>query len=141
MNMSNTYSTHSIQKIAEILRVIGQPSRIELLLAIGAGEACVCHLEAATGWRQAFISQHLMALRSSGLVLSRRDGRNMYYRLKHAEILDLVHKAASVLGITEITTAQDMLSEPLPHCTCPNCSSQESVTCIEEELVLTIGCS
>ncbi len=51
--------------ISNIFRQLSQPSRIEILLAIGEGEACVCHLEAKLGMRQAYISQHLMALRDA----------------------------------------------------------------------------
>jgi DNA-binding transcriptional ArsR family regulator len=37
------------RKISRLLRAISQPSRLEILLAIGTGEACVCHLEAYLG--------------------------------------------------------------------------------------------
>jgi len=94
--MSKIHSNSNPKEISKLFRVLGQPSHLDILLAIGTGEACVCHLEAATGWRQAYISQHLMALRSDGLVTSRRDGRNIYYRLKDQSILDLVNKAAGI---------------------------------------------
>jgi len=123
--MSKTKQTLSPQKISRLFRSLGQSSHLEILLAIGTGEACVCHLEAATGWRQAYISQHLMALRSEGLVTARRDGRNIYYRLKNAEVLSLICKAASVAGISDIEAAQGRLAEPLPNCSCPHCSARE----------------
>jgi ArsR family transcriptional regulator len=44
------------------------------------GEACVCHLEARLGLRQAFLSQHLSRLRQAGLVADRREGLNVFYR-------------------------------------------------------------
>ncbi|NWG07099.1 MAG: winged helix-turn-helix transcriptional regulator [Chloroflexi bacterium] len=50
------------EQISPLLSAIASPQRIAILLAIGTGEACVCHLEASLGWRQAYISQHLMAL-------------------------------------------------------------------------------
>ena len=68
----------SLESLAVFLRAISQPVRLEILLAIGTGEACVCHLEAVIGQRQAYISQQLMALREAGIVKSRRDGRNIY---------------------------------------------------------------
>jgi hypothetical protein len=39
------------EKIGEVLQVIAPPARLAILIAIGTGEACVCHLEAALGWR------------------------------------------------------------------------------------------
>ncbi len=138
-NMSKTQPSPSPQKISTLFRILGHPSHLEILLAIGTGEACVCHLEAATGWRQAYISQHLMALRSEGLVASRRDGRNIYYRLKNAGILDLIRKAAGIAGISDIEAAQGRLAEPLPNCTCPHCSARETHTYLGEIPNLAVG--
>ncbi|NMC14284.1 MAG: helix-turn-helix transcriptional regulator, partial [Chloroflexi bacterium] len=92
--MSSQKLTPSPQKISKLFRLLGQPSHLEILLAIGKGEACVCHLKAATGYRQAYISQHLMALRREGLVSFRRDGRNIYYRLINSSLLDVIFEAA-----------------------------------------------
>jgi DNA-binding transcriptional ArsR family regulator len=63
------------EQIAAPLTSIASPQRIAILLAIGNGDACVCHLEAALGWRQAYISQHLMALRKADILQGRREGR------------------------------------------------------------------
>ncbi|MEJ5240429.1 MAG: thioredoxin family protein [Anaerolineales bacterium] len=43
------------EQIATPLEAIASPQRIAILLAIGRGETCVCHLEALPGWRQAYI--------------------------------------------------------------------------------------
>jgi DNA-binding transcriptional ArsR family regulator len=137
--MSKTQLTPSSQKISTLFRILGQPSHLEILLAIGTGEACVCHLEAATGWRQAYISQHLMALRSEGLVTSRRDGRNIYYRLKNASVLDLIRKAAGITGLSDVEIAQGQLAEPLPNCSCPHCSAQETFIQLGEIPNLAMG--
>jgi DNA-binding transcriptional ArsR family regulator len=137
--MTKTKTLLSPQKISRLFRSLGQSSHLEIILAIGTGEACVCHLEAATGWRQAYISQHLMALRSEGLVASRRDGRNIYYRLKNAEVLSLIRKAAGVTGITDIEAAQSRLAEPLPNCSCPHCSAREAENRLREIPNLAVG--
>jgi DNA-binding transcriptional ArsR family regulator len=110
--------------ISELFRVIGQPVRVRILLVIGRGEVCVCHLEAYLGERQAAISQHLMVLRDSGLVESHRDGRNIYYRLSRPEILDLVGKAAVILGISAVEL-EAYTSQPLSPCPCPKCNPDE----------------
>lgn len=137
--MSKKYLTNSPRKISKLFRVLGQPSRLEILLAIGMGEACVCHLEAATGWGQAYISQHLMALRSEGLVSSRRDGRNIYYRIKTTGVLDLIRKAASIVGISDVEAALGRLAEPLPNCSCPNCNARETHTHLGKIPNLAVG--
>ena len=114
----------SLNRISTLLRAISQPARIEILLAIGTGEACVCHLEAAIGQRQAYISQHLMALREAGIVIHRRDGRNIFYRLKDPGILTLIEQAGKFSGIDESDLP---ITGPLTlpeACPCPNCESE-----------------
>ena len=125
--MSKIQRPPAPQKISKLFRVLGQPSHLDILLAIGTGEACVCHLEAATGCRQAYISQHLMALRSEGLVVSRREGRRIYYRLKNAGVLDLIRNAVSVAGKTDVEAALSQWAGPLPNCPCPHCSARTTL--------------
>lgn len=112
------------EQVSSLLRVISQPARVEILLAIGTGEACVCHLEAAIGQRQAYISQQLMALREAGIVTSRRDGRNMYYQIKDPSILDLIQQAGKLCGIS----GSDLpISGPVNlhgECPCPKCAAE-----------------
>jgi len=55
-------------KISQLFKVMGDPFRVRLLLALAEQEACVCHLERLLGRRQAFISQHLMSLREAGVL-------------------------------------------------------------------------
>lgn len=118
----NMKSASSTLKISRLLRAISQPSRLEILLAIGSGEACVCHLEAYLGQRQAYISQHLMALREVGIVGARREGRNIFYYLKDKQTLDLVQQAAGLAGIPQDELQFGTPATLLPNCTCPHCS-------------------
>jgi DNA-binding transcriptional ArsR family regulator len=114
----------SVEQITTLLQTIGQSARLQILLAIGEGEPCVCHLEATFGWRQAYLSQHLMALRKAGLVTTSRQGRNIHYRLSDPRLLGLIQQAAEL---------QDMVLPelaPSPQCTCPNCCHQRSEECL-----------
>ena len=115
-------------EIAKLLALIGQPARIQILLGISSQEACVCHLEAVTGMRQASISQHLMVLRKAGLVTPNRAGRNIYYRLVHAEILSILEQSALLAGISRARL--DLLSRrPAAGCACPQCSGLAQTSC------------
>ena len=109
------------EQVAEPLQAIASPQRIALLLAIGRGEACVCHLEAALGWRQAYISQHLMALRKADLLLDRREGRYVFYRLKDISLLDLIAASARLSGISAETISALTNTQVNPACECPQC--------------------
>lgn len=51
------------------------------LLVVREGELCVCELTAALQLSQPKISRHLALLRSTGLLMDRRQGQWVYYRL------------------------------------------------------------
>lgn len=106
------------QKISAVLEEIAHPVRLAILLTIGNGEACVCHLEALLGKRQAYISQHLMTLRDAGILLTRREGRFIYYRLRDPKLLNLIDLASKIqnVDIADIPSSSG--------CSCPNCASR-----------------
>ncbi len=130
----NVKTSH--QQISTLLRAISQPARIEILLAIGTGEACVCHLEAAIGQRQAYISQQLMALREAGIVIHRRDGRNIFYRLKDPAILELLQQAGKLSGVDESDPQIAGLLVLPEKCPCPNCEPEMVVGKPEQTIQL-----
>jgi len=108
----------SLQPIVSLLESISPLARLKLLLLIGAGEACVCHLETQLGYRQAYISQHLMALRQAGLLDSRREGKYIFYRLAKPEVLSLIQQAAQMMGV-ELPHMETVAPEE--QCGCPTC--------------------
>ena len=110
------------EKLAAPLQAIASPQRIAILLAIGKGEACVCHLESALGWRQAYISQHLMALRKADILQDRREGRYVYYRLKTASYLDLILDSATLSRLSAETVSTVINTQTYPSCECPHCT-------------------
>ena len=130
------YAKKSIKPISRLLANISQPARLRILLAIGKGEACVCHLEALLGYRQAYISQHLMALRKTGLLDTRRDGRYIFYRLRDLQLLDLMRAAGHVAGVSPAELDHLISTNPLPHCCCPDCVSQINTQTILENEIL-----
>lgn len=110
------------EQIAAPLSIIASSQRIAILLLIGKGEACVCHLEAALGWRQAYISQHLMALRKADILRDRREGRYIFYSLKDASLLDLITASATLSGLPAETVSSLTNTQVNPSCECPKCA-------------------
>jgi DNA-binding transcriptional ArsR family regulator len=110
----------STEKLANLFQTIGQPARLQILLAIGEGEPCVCHLEATLGWRQAYLSQHLMALRKAGLLLERREGRYIFYHLNDPRLLKMLRQMAEMwmVSLPETPLATD--------CDCPTCCERKN---------------
>ncbi len=102
---------------AELFKALMNPARIAILLALRAGEQCVCHLEAHLGYPQAYLSKQLALLRGAGLVADRRDGWNVYYRVMRREVFDLLAVAGQLTGAPALVS-------PTPHvpCPCPKCA-------------------
>ena len=86
-----------VQRLSDLLRVIAHPARLQILNLLRGGETCVCQMEARLGYRQAYISQHLMALREAGLVADRRQGWKVFYRPLRPGLFALLDVAAEAL--------------------------------------------
>ena len=68
------------QRVADVFKVLGDPSRCRLVYALlAAGEICVCDLASALGMSESNVSHHLRVLRAHGLVRPRRQGKMVYY--------------------------------------------------------------
>ncbi|MGB3827408.1 MAG: metalloregulator ArsR/SmtB family transcription factor [Ornithinimicrobium sp.] len=85
-----------LAEVARVFKILGDPTRTRLLYALlEAGELCVCDLAAASGIGEATVSQALRLLRASQVVVSRREGRNVFYRLSDGHVrmlLDLTRE-------------------------------------------------
>lgn len=113
------------KKISRLLSAIRSTPRIRILLSIHTDEVCVCHLEAILGWRQAYISQHLMALRAAGILTSRKEGRFVYYRIKDLRVLQLIRQAADIMDVP-------LNPVKIPgDCACPTCSPATTLVPVE----------
>lgn len=66
---------------AAYLKTLAHEGRLMILCHLGAGEKSVGELEDLLGIRQAAVSQMLARLRDEGLVMTRRDGKTIYYSL------------------------------------------------------------
>jgi DNA-binding transcriptional ArsR family regulator len=76
-----------IQSLSESFRVLADPNRLRLIMALlEGGELCVCDLAAASGMSQTACSHNLRLLRAGRLVRHRKQGRNVYYALDDAHI-------------------------------------------------------
>jgi len=65
----------------DVLKALGDETRLRALCALRGGELCVCQLIALLELAPSTVSKHLSILRAARLVESRKDGRWMYYRL------------------------------------------------------------
>jgi DNA-binding transcriptional ArsR family regulator len=90
---------HVSQELAETFRVLADPGRVRLILALlEGGELCVCDLASVTGLSPTACSHNLRLLRSMRIVRYRRSGRNVFYTLDDAHIRLLLDLGVQHLG-------------------------------------------
>lgn len=102
---------------AKLFKALMHPARLTILAVLREGEACVRHVEAALGYRQAYISQQLMVLRDAGLVQDRREGWNIYYRVSEPRVFVVLDAAQMLTG----QPARASRRKPAQACPCPKC--------------------
>lgn len=116
---------------AKLFKALAHPVRLAILNVLRNGEACVCHLEAVLGQRQAYISQQLMGLREAGLVQDRREGWNIYYRVARPEVFTVLEAAQQLTGTAAPARRRPARRlERAPNCSCPRCNLQPANTVI-----------
>ncbi len=80
---------------SRFLQALSNHNRLLLLCLLSEGEKTVSELKAALGLRQPAISQQLARLRAEGLVVGRRNGKSIHYRLASEEacrVMALLHE-------------------------------------------------
>ena len=80
--MKELYKIH-----AEMCKVFSNPTRLEILNLLRDKEMSVTELIKKTKLSQANISQHLSIMKSKGIVMSNRNGKNIYYKLSNPKII------------------------------------------------------
>jgi DNA-binding transcriptional ArsR family regulator len=81
---------NDMQQLALTYKIMGDPTRLKIILALRGGEMCVCDIAAFLGLSESAVSHQLRRLRDLSLVRSRRDGQILYYSLDDNHVLDLV---------------------------------------------------
>jgi ArsR family transcriptional regulator, arsenate/arsenite/antimonite-responsive transcriptional repressor len=84
-------SPDALDESVELFKAVADPVRLRLLHLLAAGEVCVCHLHEALDLPQSTVSRHLAYLRKRGLVVGRKQGLWVHYRL--AKPASALHRA------------------------------------------------
>lgn len=86
-----TLDIEKIEKVAFILKAIGNPLKIGILDLLRVHkELMVSELSGQLDSEQSLISHHLNGLKSKGILGSRREGKNIYYHLKLKEVIKVL---------------------------------------------------
>ena len=86
--IKSPFSKEVYRKNAELYKVMANAKRLEILNCIVDKEATVNELSKMLGTRKSNTSQHLAYLRYVGLVTTRRQGKNVYYKITNPRIVE-----------------------------------------------------
>ena len=79
-----------VARAAEMLRALGDPTRLRIAAALAREELCVCDLAALVGLSQPTVSHSLRTLRQLRLVRFRKAGKVVYYALDDAHVAGVI---------------------------------------------------
>ena len=81
------------QDASAVFQQLGDSSRLKIFWLLCHSEECDSNIASAVGMSAAAVSHHLKSLRLHGLVISRRKGKEIYYKISDNELSALAHKA------------------------------------------------
>lgn len=92
---ARTYSlpANEVTELAQLFKVLGDPTRTRILRALRSGELCVCDISHVLNMSISSVSHQLRVLRQHDLVRFRREGKIVFYSLADPHVLAL-HETA-----------------------------------------------
>ena len=83
--------TDNFQTVAESFKILGDPTRIRIFWMLCHCEECVINISAMMDMSSPAVSHHLRQLKNAGLIVSRREGKEVYYKAADTEQSRLLH--------------------------------------------------
>jgi ArsR family transcriptional regulator len=88
---AGTLDINKVEKVAFILKAIGNPLRIGIIDSLRVNqELSVGDISKRMGAEQSLVSHNLLNMKLKGILGSRREGKNIYYHLKLKEVLKVI---------------------------------------------------
>ncbi|MBF1180188.1 MAG: winged helix-turn-helix transcriptional regulator [[Eubacterium] sulci] len=99
----------TIKSVSDLLKQLCDPTRLRIFWLLCHCEECVINIAAFMDMSSPAVSHHLRLLKTSGLIESRRDGKEMYYSVAKTDAASSLHR----------------IIEKIAHLTCPGCEFHE----------------
>ena len=96
---SGSNEFNKLHELSEYLKVIADINRLQILCLLSKGERCVCEIYGPLDLPQNLTSHHLKALRDAGLVIARRQGKWIHYRVNDEKLTYLNELYAGILHV------------------------------------------
>lgn len=87
----NIDKVENFRVVSDVFKQLGDPTRLRIFWVLCHCEECVQNIAAMMNMSSPAISHHLRPLKASGLIVSRRDGKEVYYRAADSQQTRLLH--------------------------------------------------
>lgn len=98
-----------VKKLSDLFRVLANSRRVQILDELRHGERDVSTLETLLDLPQSAISKHIAVLRSHRIVVERREGRNVFYRLIDPELTSWMLDGIEYTDLSEAGLNEEVL--------------------------------
>ena len=99
--LKNLPDTEEFEKISELFKLLGDSKRVKIFWLLCHTESCVINLSAIMDMSSPAVSHHLKFLKSAGLITSRREGKEVYYKAANTLLTETLHNMLE--KVTEVT--------------------------------------
>ena len=89
--LQNMPSVENFQTLSDIFKQLGDGSRLRIFWLLCHCEECVVNLSAMVGMSSPAVSHHLRLLRAAGLIVNRREGKEVYYTVAATQQAQMLH--------------------------------------------------
>lgn len=86
-------SDSEINSLSNLFKVLGDPTRARIVMALDNREVCVCDLSVALNMTKSAVSHQLAVLKANNIVRSRREGKHIYYSFDDDHITTIIEIA------------------------------------------------
>jgi len=105
--MTTKYNIELYKLKAELCKTFAEPRRLMIIQELRDGEKSVSDIQVAMDIPQSAVSRHLAVLRDKGVVQTRRQGTNIYYRLTNPKICEACDIVQEIL-INQINNSREL---------------------------------
>ena len=82
---------HTIATVADAMKQLGDPSRLRIFWLLCHTEECVIDIASIVNMTSPAVSHHLKLLKTAGLITSRREGKEMFYKAADTKLPQALH--------------------------------------------------
>jgi DNA-binding transcriptional ArsR family regulator len=123
-NLPATITRKKAEAASEFMKRLANPNRLMIACALVQGERSVGELEGALGLKQPALSQQLAELREGGIVESRREVKQVFYRLSDPRAVALIATLHRIfcgveLDLSSVTAAATAIAATSPRVAAP----------------------